>query len=176
MLLDGPPQAQAHGAAESQRRRVNGGARGGCEVTRVVMPWLVATDVQSARGFARIGRPDEAELRRRALQAPAELVRADVPTWDRVRALAGDPRPESAVVLFDRKGEIARSSPDAVRRLAEHFGAGEHPAWLPRPVAAWLARPRPPLVSEREGRRLTVWLVPGDPYALLLEETVASPS
>jgi hypothetical protein len=30
--------------------------------------------------------------------------------------------------------------------------------------------PRPPLVSERDGRRLTVCLLPGDPYALLLEE------
>ncbi len=42
-------------------------------------------------------------------------------------------------------------------------------------VAEWLALPpRPPLVSEREGRRLTVWLLPGDPHALLLEEAVAS--
>jgi DNA-binding CsgD family transcriptional regulator len=29
-------------------------------------------------------------------------------------------------------------------------------------------------VSEREGRRLTVCLLPGDPHALLLEEAVAS--
>jgi hypothetical protein len=29
-------------------------------------------------------------------------------------------------------------------------------------------------VSERDGRRLTVCLLPGDPHALLLEETVAS--
>jgi hypothetical protein len=59
--------------------------------------------------------------------------------------------------------------------LAEHHGAAEHPGWLPRPVAEWLALPpRPPLASEREGRRLTVCLLPGDPHALLLEETVAS--
>jgi DNA-binding CsgD family transcriptional regulator len=32
----------------------------------------------------------------------------------------------------------------------------------------------PPLVSHRDGRRLTVWLLAGDPRALLLEETVAS--
>ena len=69
----------------------------------------------------------------------------------------------------------SRSQPDAARWLAEHFGAGEHPGWLPRPVAEWLALPpRPPLVSEREGRRLTVWLLPGDPHALLLEEAVTS--
>jgi hypothetical protein len=35
-------------------------------------------------------------------------------------------------------------------------------------------RARPPLVSEREGRRVTIWPLPGDPHALLLEETVAS--
>jgi hypothetical protein len=61
------------------------------------------------------------------------------------------------------------------RWLAEHFGATEHPGWLPRPVAEWLALPpRPPLVSDRDGRRLTVRLLPGDPHALLLEEEVAS--
>ena len=48
-------------------------------------------------------------------------------------------------------------------------------AGCPRPVAAWLALPpRPPLVSVRDGRRLTVHLLPGDPHALLLEEEVAS--
>lgn len=52
------------------------------------------------------------------------------------------------------------------------FGATEHPGWLPRPVAEWLALP--PLVSDRDGRRLTVRLLPGDPHALLLEEEVAN--
>jgi DNA-binding CsgD family transcriptional regulator len=92
-----------------------------------------------------------------------------------VRALADDPPPGTAVMLLDRDGEIELSSPDAGRWLAEHFGKAEHPGWLPRPVAEWLALPpRPPLVSERDGRRLTVCLVPGDPHALLLEETVAN--
>src|SRR5215216_5398509 len=92
-----------------------------------------------------------------------------------VRALADDPPPGTAVLLLDREGEIELSSPDAGRWLAEHFGTADHPGWLPRPVAEWLALPpRPPLVSERDGRRLTVCLVPGDPHALLLEETVAS--
>jgi DNA-binding CsgD family transcriptional regulator len=91
-----------------------------------------------------------------------------------VRALADDPPPGTAMILLDRDGEVALSSPDAGRWLAEHFGAAEHPGWLPRPVAEWLALPpRPPLVSERAGRRLTVCLVPGDPHALLLEEAVA---
>ena len=88
-----------------------------------------------------------------------------------VRALAADPPPGTAVVLLDRDGEIELSSVDAERWLAEHFGAAEHPGWLPGPVAEWLALPpRPPLVSDRDGRRLTVCLLPGDPHALLLEE------
>jgi DNA-binding CsgD family transcriptional regulator len=91
------------------------------------------------------------------------------------RALAGDPPPDTAVILLDRDGEIQRSSPAATRWLAEHFGAADHPGWLPRPVAEWLALPpRPPLVSDREGRRLIVQLLPGDPHVLLIEETVAS--
>jgi DNA-binding CsgD family transcriptional regulator len=92
-----------------------------------------------------------------------------------VRALAAEPPPGTAVVLLDGYGEIELSSVDAERWLAEHFGAAEHPGWLPRPVAWWLALPpRPPLVSERDGRRLTVRLLPGDPHALLLEEEIAS--
>jgi DNA-binding CsgD family transcriptional regulator len=44
-----------------------------------------------------------------------------------------------------------------------------------RSVARWLALPpRAPLVSNRDGRRLTVRLLPGDPNALLLEEEIAS--
>jgi DNA-binding CsgD family transcriptional regulator len=92
-----------------------------------------------------------------------------------VHALAADPPPGTAVVLLNRDGEIELSSPDAERWLAEHFEAAEHPGWLPGPVAEWLALPpRPPLVTERGGRRLTVRLLPGDPHALLLEEQVAS--
>ena len=92
-----------------------------------------------------------------------------------VHALAADPRPGTAVVLLNRDGEIELSTGDADRWLAEHFDAAEHPGWLPGPVAEWLALPpRPPLVSERDGRRLTVRLLPGDPHALLLEEQVAT--
>jgi DNA-binding CsgD family transcriptional regulator len=90
-----------------------------------------------------------------------------------VRALAANPPPGTAVVLLDRYGEIEHSSPDAQRWLADHFGAAEHPGWLPGPVAGWLALPpRPALVSVRDGRRLSVRLLPGDPHALLLEEEV----
>jgi DNA-binding CsgD family transcriptional regulator len=91
-----------------------------------------------------------------------------------IRALADDPPPGTAVLLLDRDGEIELSSPEAGRWLAEHFGKADHPGWLPRPVAEWLALPpRPPLVSERDSQRLTVCLIPGDPHALLLEEAVA---
>src|SRR5215218_507 len=91
-----------------------------------------------------------------------------------IRALAADPPPGMAVTLLDRDGEIELSSPEAGRWLAEHFGKADHPGWLPRPVAEWLALPpRPPLVSERDGRHLTICLIPGDPHALLLEEAVA---
>jgi DNA-binding CsgD family transcriptional regulator len=268
------------------------GAERGCIVNGAAMPWLADTEVGAAYGFARsiVGARTEAELRRRAQQALAELVPADLVTWDRVelatgavhheaapadaesrgafaslvgnaadhpllaahasrrrpalrmsevtepgalarsalygdvlhsagveyeiaigmragrgetvvaalgrterefsererdmldlarpalegalratqargrlvRALADDPPPGTAVMLLDHDGEIELSSPNARRWLAEHY-------------AAWLALPpRPPLVSEREGRRLSVCLLPGDPHALLLEETVAT--
>jgi DNA-binding CsgD family transcriptional regulator len=92
-----------------------------------------------------------------------------------IRALAADPPAGTAVVLIDRYGEIEHSSPHAERWLAEHFGPAEHPGWLPAPVAGWLALPpRPALVSVRDGGRLTVHLLPGDPHALLLEEEVAT--
>jgi DNA-binding CsgD family transcriptional regulator len=100
----------------------------------------------------------------------------DVQVRERLgRALATNPSPGTAVVLLDRYGEIEHASLDAERWLAEHFGVAEHAGWLPEAVAAWLALPpRPPLVSIRGGRRLTVHLLPGDPHALLLEEDVAS--
>jgi hypothetical protein len=89
--------------------------------------------------------------------------------------LAADSPPGTAVVLLDRYGEIEQSSLDAERWLAEHFGAADHPGWLPGPVAEWLALPpRPALVSVRDGRHLTIQLLPGDPHALLLEEEVTS--
>jgi DNA-binding CsgD family transcriptional regulator len=89
------------------------------------------------------------------------------------RALASAPPAGTAVVLLDRYGEIERSGADAERWLAEHFGRSEHPGWLPPAVAGWLAvPPRPPLVSVRDGRRLTVRLVLGDPHALLLDEEI----
>jgi DNA-binding CsgD family transcriptional regulator len=91
------------------------------------------------------------------------------------RALAANPPLGTAVALLDRYGEIEYLSLDGERWLAEHFGAPEHPGWLPRPVAEWLALPpRPALVSVRDARRLTIHLLPGDPHALLLEEDVTS--
>jgi DNA-binding CsgD family transcriptional regulator len=92
-----------------------------------------------------------------------------------VRALVATAASGTAIVLLDNYGEIEHSSLDGERWLGEHFGAAEHPGWLPGAVAGWLALPpRPALVSVRDGRRLTVHLLPGDPHALLLEEEVAS--
>jgi DNA-binding CsgD family transcriptional regulator len=91
------------------------------------------------------------------------------------RTLAAEGQSDAAVVRLDRYGEIEDSSLVADRWLAEHFGSAEHPGWLPRPVAEWLALPpRAALVSVRDGRRLTVRLLPGAPHTLLLEEEVAS--
>jgi DNA-binding CsgD family transcriptional regulator len=92
-----------------------------------------------------------------------------------VRALAVTSAPGTATVLLDDYGEIENSGLDGERWLAEHFGPSEHPGWLPGPVSEWLALPpRPALVSVRDGRRLTIHLLPGDPHALLLEEEIAS--
>jgi hypothetical protein len=88
-------------------------------------------------------------------------------------ALASNPPPGTGVVLLDDYGEVQHASPEADRWLAEHFGAAEHPGWLPEPVAAWLALPpRPALESVLDRRRLTIRLLPGEPHALLLEERV----
>ena len=144
----------------------------------------IAIGMRTGRGEAvviRLGRT-ECEFSERdrdvlALMGPAleDALRATEARGRLARALAANPPPGTAVVLLDSFGEIELSSLDAERWLAEHFGATEHPGWLPEPVAAWLALPpRPPLVSVRDGRRLTVRLLPGDPHALLLEEQVAT--
>jgi hypothetical protein len=91
------------------------------------------------------------------------------------RALAANPPPGTAVVLLDHYGEIERSSLDAERWLGEHFGGARARGLAARNRAGWLVLPpRPPLVSMRDGRRLTVNLVPVIRTALLLEEGVAS--
>jgi DNA-binding CsgD family transcriptional regulator len=115
---------------------------------------------------------DVLDLVRPALEAALRDTRAR----ERLgRARETDPPPGSAVVLLDRDGEIEQSSFDGERWLSEHYGPAEHAGWLPETVGAWLALPpRPPLVSVRDGRRLTIHLLPGDPHALLLEEEVAS--
>lgn len=53
------------------------------------MPWLADSDVGAAHGFARalLGARTLSELRRRALARLAELVPADVLTWDRLSSL-----------------------------------------------------------------------------------------
>jgi DNA-binding CsgD family transcriptional regulator len=132
---------------------------------------VVAALGRTEREFSERER-DMLDLARPALEG---ALRATQARGRLVRALADDPPPGTAVMLLDHDGEIELSSPNARRWLAEHYAAADHPGWLPKAVAEWLALPpRPPLVSEREGRRLSVCLLPGDPHALLLEETVAT--
>jgi DNA-binding CsgD family transcriptional regulator len=132
---------------------------------------VVAGLGRTERGFSERDR-DVLDIARPGLEG---ALRATQARGRLVRALADDPPPGTAVILLDHNGEIELSSPDAGRWLAEHFGAAEHPGWLPRPVTEWLALPpRPPLVSAHASRRLTVCLIPGDPHALLLEEAVVS--
>ena len=109
-----------------------GAPRSGCIVTGVAMPWLADTDVGAAYGFARsiVGAQTEAELQRRALQALAELVPADVLTWDRVELATG---------AIDHEATPAGAEPPgAFDALVGH--AGDHPL-----LAAHAARRRPAL-------------------------------
>src|SRR5436309_310561 len=60
------------------------------------MPWLADLDVDAVHGFARalVEARTVGELRRWALQGLAELVPADVLTWDRVELATGAVRHE----------------------------------------------------------------------------------
>src|SRR5687767_12001064 len=96
------------------------------------MPWLADTDVGAARGLARAiaEARTEAELRRRALQALAELVPADVLTWDRVELATGAVRHEAVPAEAEPPGAFGAIVGDA----------GDHPL-----LAAHAARRRPAL-------------------------------
>jgi hypothetical protein len=61
------------------------------------MPWLTDSDAGAAYGLARTmaGVGTEAELRFGALPALADLVPADVLTWDRVELATGAVRHEA---------------------------------------------------------------------------------
>src|SRR4051794_32756081 len=95
------------------------------------MPWLADSDVGAAYGFARsiVGSRTEAELRRHALEALAELVPADVLTWDRVELATGAIDHEATPVgaepagAFEAVVEHARDHP----LLATH-ATGSRPA------------------------------------------------
>src|SRR5215210_7806842 len=76
------------------------------------MPWLAETDAGAAYGVARTmaGAGTEAELRFRALQALADLVPADVLTWDRVELATGAVRHEALPAEAEPAGASRRSS------------------------------------------------------------------
>ena len=108
------------------------------------MPWLADLDVGAVHGFARVlgEARTEAELRRWALQGLAELVPADVLTWDRVELATGAVRHEAVPSEAEPPGAFETIVGDA---------AG-HPLLL-----AHAARRRPALrLSEAvEPRRLS---------------------
>ena len=88
------------------------------------MPWLADSDVGAAYGFAQsiAGSRTEAELRHRAFEALAELVPADVLTWDRVELATGAVDREATPVGAEPApllvGEaVAEIRPDALDRL-----------------------------------------------------------
>jgi DNA-binding CsgD family transcriptional regulator len=88
-----------------------------------------------------------------------------------------------AFVIVDREGRIRRAAHRAHHWLAQYFGPGFRPDFLPEPLLQWVrgtmdARahvrlPTPqPLVVERKTRRLTVRLLSQPPDRLvLLDET-----
>jgi hypothetical protein len=76
------------------------------------MPWLADSDVGAAYGFARsiVGSRTEAELRRHALEALADLVPADVLTGRRARyAMPDDERGPTITAMF-KDGPLAGRS------------------------------------------------------------------
>jgi hypothetical protein len=96
------------------------------------MSWLADTDLGAAHGFARALLEAEtvAELRRRALQGLAELVPADVLTWDRVELATGAVHHEALPAEAEPPGAFA----------AIVGAAADHPL-----LAAHAARRRPAL-------------------------------
>src|SRR4051812_38749470 len=90
------------------------------------MTWLAETDVTAAYGLARsiVGARTEDELRRRALDALADVVPADVLMWDRVELATG--------VVHHEVTPVGAEPPDAfetvVRQLADHPLLAAHAA------------------------------------------------
>src|SRR4051812_47736132 len=96
------------------------------------MTWLVDSDVSAAYGVVRswVEARTQEELRQRALQALAELVPADVLTWDRVELATGAVRHSAVPEEAEPRGAFEAVVGDA----------GGHPL-----LAAHAAGRRPPL-------------------------------
>src|SRR3954452_7378066 len=108
------------------------------------MPWLAETDAGAAYGVARTmaGAGTEAELRQRVLQALADLVPADVLTWDRVELATGAVRHTAVPEEAEPRGAFEAIVGDA----------GGHPL-----LAAHAAGRCPPLrLSDVVGRAACV--------------------
>src|SRR4051794_21193245 len=90
------------------------------------MPWLAESDAGAAYGVARTmaGAGTEAELRFRALQALADLVPADVLTWDRIELATGAVCHEA----LPAEAEPAGAFKALVGRAADHPLLAAHAA------------------------------------------------
>ena len=84
------------------------------------MPWLADPDAGAAYGLARTmaGTGTETELRFHALQALADLVPADLLTWDRVELATGAVRHRRSL---PRRSAAAPSRRSSVARLTIRF-------------------------------------------------------
>src|SRR5215208_1500456 len=107
------------------------------------MPWLAETDAGAAYGVARTvaGAGTEAELRFRGPQALADLVPADVLTWDSVELASGAVRHEAlpaeaeppgafAAIVGDARGHPLLSAHLARRRSALRLSDAVEPRRL----------------------------------------------
>ena len=84
------------------------------------MPWLADLEVGAVHGFARAiaDARTVAELRGRALQELAELVPADVLTWDRVELATGAVRHEAVPSEAEPPGAFETTVGDAAGGVA----------------------------------------------------------
>jgi hypothetical protein len=113
------------------------------------MPWLADLDVGAVHGFARalVEARTVAELRRWALQGLAELVPADVLTWDRVELATGAVRHEAVPSEAEPPGAFETIVGDAVGHPLLAHAARRRPALrLSEPSS-------PPPVPQRAVRR-----------------------
>jgi hypothetical protein len=97
------------------------------------MPWLADSDVGAGQGFARAlaDARTVAEVRNRSLAALAQLVPADVMTWDRVELISGSVGHAAFPAEAEPRGAFGAFVGDAA----------DHPCWRRTPRAGAGAAP-----------------------------------